>query len=175
MEKVNLSLHQNLDVWHQLRNRVFKVITFYTQFVSALMSIALVQLAVTVGGLVVYCLPGYNLLILMLVGSLSTLVFLLPLAKALDIQANHESMLHALVLRLHHERGRRAKVDRLSMMACLSQLIPLVGLNDDRIRFWGIELSTARLVGLTFSIGSGLSVVFSRTVYHSWSEPLYGT
>ncbi|KDO22889.1 hypothetical protein SPRG_12026 [Saprolegnia parasitica CBS 223.65] len=101
-KKVDLTLHQNLDVWYRLRNRVFKVVTFYTQFVTSLMSIALVQLTVAISGLVIYCLsgvaplPGYYLLILTMVGSLSTLVFLLPLANALDIQASHEAMLHAL-------------------------------------------------------------------------------
>ncbi|KDO22891.1 hypothetical protein SPRG_12028 [Saprolegnia parasitica CBS 223.65] len=112
-KKVDLTLHQNLDVWHRLRHRVFKVVTFYTEFVTALMSIALAQLAVAFGGLVIYCLsgvaplPGYYLLILTMVGSLSTLAFLLPLAKALDIQASHEAKLHALLLQLHHERERR--------------------------------------------------------------------
>ncbi|KDO22893.1 hypothetical protein SPRG_12030 [Saprolegnia parasitica CBS 223.65] len=136
---VDLTLHENLNVWYNLRCRVLKVVAVYTQFVTALMSIALVQLAVAVGGLVVYCisgvapLPGYYLLILTLLGSLSTLVFLLPLAKALDIQASHEAKLHALLLQLHHERERRSKVDRLSLMACLSRLIQLVGPNDDRI------------------------------------------
>ncbi|KDO24972.1 hypothetical protein SPRG_09703 [Saprolegnia parasitica CBS 223.65] len=176
---VDLTLHQNLDVWYRLRNHVFKVVTFYTEFVTTLMSIALVQLTVAISGLVIYCLsgvaplPGYYLLILTMVGSLSTLAFLLPLAKALDIQASHEAKLHALLLQLHHERERRSKVDRLSLMACLSRLIQLVGPNDDRICFWGVELSMARLIGLTISIGSGLSVVFSRTVNHSWSEPLH--
>ncbi|EQC29943.1 hypothetical protein SDRG_12225 [Saprolegnia diclina VS20] len=178
---VDLTLHQNLNVWYKLRCRVLKVVAVYTQFVSALMSIALVQLAVAVTGLVIYCvsgvapLPGYYLLILTLLGSLSMLAFLLPLAKALDIQANHESMLHALLLRLHSERDKRETEDRLALVSCLTRLIEKVGYNDDRICFWGVELSTARLFGLAFSIGSGLSVVFSRKVGHSWSDPLHDT
>ncbi|EQC29947.1 hypothetical protein SDRG_12229 [Saprolegnia diclina VS20] len=171
---VDLTLHQNLNVWYKLRCRVLKVVAVYTQFVSALMSIALVQLAVAVGGLVIYCisgdapLPGYYLLILTLLGSLSTLVFMLPLANALDIQANHEAMLHDVLLKLHLDAETRSKKDRLSLMACVTRLIEKVGQNDDRIS-WGVELSMARLIGLAFSIGSGLSVVFSQSVHYSFS------
>ena len=174
--KVDLTQHRNLQVWYRFRCRVVKVVNIYTQFIQVLLSMTLLQLVVAVGGLFFCCLrgnaplPGYFLLILTVFGSLSTLIFLLPLAKALDVQANHESLLHRLRLQLQLETNSEA-TNRHRRIGCLARLATKIRTNDDRIRFWGIRLSTTRLIGLAVSIGSAISFVFTRKLEHPWNEP----
>ncbi|EQC29946.1 hypothetical protein SDRG_12228 [Saprolegnia diclina VS20] len=179
--RVDLTQHRNLEMWYRLRSRVFQVVRIYTQFIQALLAMALFQLASAVSGLFIFCLrgvaplPGYFLLILTVFGSLSTLIFLLPLAKALDVQANHESLLQRIRLQLQLETKDLAAVaSRHRCIECLARLATKIRTTDDRICIWGLQLSTARLIGLTVSIGSAVSFVFTRKLDHPWNEPRDG-
>ncbi|OQS03031.1 hypothetical protein THRCLA_21258 [Thraustotheca clavata] len=175
--KVNLSIAANLGVWVQLRNSVISATKLYGIFIQVLISLSIVQLAISFGGLLLYCLTGnapmptYFLLMLGLASSLLNLMFLLPLAAALSIQSKQSDMLREVLHRYYLEKSRGEHDPEESHVEnYLHVIIDTIDNHDDRLRFWGVEMSTSALKGLSVTLASGISFILSKAVQYSWSN-----
>ncbi|KDO31049.1 hypothetical protein SPRG_19577 [Saprolegnia parasitica CBS 223.65] len=177
--QVDLGCRTNLIAWMAVRRSVIGATHLFTSFVKPLLSLALVQLAIAFGGLLVYALTGtapmptYFLLVLAVVSSISTLVFLYPLSEAMEIQANHGDMLREVQLQHLLKKGANDTDDGVGDL--LAVYVDIVDNHDDRITFWGTETSKEKLQGLVVTLASGLSFIGSKTVQYEWStlNPYY--
>ncbi|KAF0713752.1 hypothetical protein As57867_004213, partial [Aphanomyces stellatus] len=164
----------NLATWFKLRCAIASTTKLYAAFVQALMPLAMVQCAIAVGGLAVYCLTGnapmptYYLLLTALASSLSILIYLLPLSFVVSLQANHAVYLRQLRLKLHSDKAT-TEIDP-GLADYLGMLIEKIENDDDRIEYWGMELTTAKLVSLSVSLGSGVSFLLTKSVQFNWSD-----
>ncbi|KDO22890.1 hypothetical protein SPRG_12027 [Saprolegnia parasitica CBS 223.65] len=171
---------ENLHAWFTLRNGVQEATSMYTYMLSVFIGVALLQFGCTVAGILFYCisgsapLPTYFLLVIGLLGSLSTLAMLVPLAAALDIQRNHSVMLRKHLLELEFQRRKAQLQDDATTLderiAMFETVIDAIEHNDDRLAFFGIEISLARLATLSATLVSLLSFVVFRAVPITWSD-----
>ncbi|EQC26544.1 hypothetical protein SDRG_15636 [Saprolegnia diclina VS20] len=170
---VDLTCRTNLVAWMAVRRSVIGATQVFTSFVKPMLSLALLQLAIAFGGLLVYALTGtgpmptYFLLVLALVSSVSTLVFLYPLSEAMEIQASHGDMLREVQLQYLLKQG--ADKTDAGVGDLLSVYVDVIDNHDDRITFWGTETSKDKLQGLIVTLASGLSFIGSKTVQYEWS------
>ncbi|OQS03873.1 hypothetical protein THRCLA_03845 [Thraustotheca clavata] len=171
--KVDLGIFSNLRSWLQLRKAIVTASDQFAFFVQGIISLSLVQLAISFGGLVVYCLTGtapmptYFLLIIGLVMSLTTLIFLFPKSEAIQIQASHGDMLRQVLS--EHLLDKDLTTDS-QLENYLKTFIEIIDNHDDRISFWGFEMSRERLQGLCVTLISGISFIASKTIQFSWSN-----
>ncbi|KDO24971.1 hypothetical protein SPRG_09702 [Saprolegnia parasitica CBS 223.65] len=170
---------ENLHAWYTLRNGVRAATAFLTEWTTAFVRGALLQFACTATGILVYCiagaapLPTYFLLLIGLFGSLSTLTMLVPLAAALDIQHKHGPMLRKQLLELDFARRKALLQGDASgfdeRIAMFESIIDAIENHDDRLTYFGIEISLARLATLGATLLSLLSFVAFRAVPITWS------
>ncbi|OQR93530.1 hypothetical protein ACHHYP_02472 [Achlya hypogyna] len=171
---VNLAVREYLIGWMGLRKAVVCATKLLASYIKVFLSLALIQLAIAVGGLLVYALtdngpmPTYLLLIIALVNALSTLVFLYPLSEAMELMASHGDMLRDVHLHLLLADKPVLKDD--TVVHVLTAFIDVVDNHDDRIHFWHIDVSKDRLRDLIVTLASGLSFIASKSVKFAWSD-----
>ncbi|OQR95155.1 hypothetical protein ACHHYP_00367 [Achlya hypogyna] len=178
--RIDLTKGTNLKTWYRLRCAVLAAVKLYAQFVQALVPLAMAQFAIAMGGLAVYCLTGvapmptYFLLLIALAGSLSILIYLFPLATVASLQAAHAERLRALLLELTEAKYDNRPVQD-ELLQYLRVLIDKLDHHDDRIRYWGMEISTAKLTGACVSLASAVSFLFTKSVQFNYSDknPFY--
>ncbi|EQC29949.1 hypothetical protein SDRG_12231 [Saprolegnia diclina VS20] len=139
----------------------------------------MLQFAWTSTGVLIYCvtgsapLPTYFLLLMGLVGSLSTLAMLVPLAAALDIQRKHGTMLRTHLLELEFARrdavlsGTDAGFD--DRIARFETIIDAVDNHDARMTFLWMEISLARLATVGATLASLVSYIAFHAVPFTWA------
>ncbi|EQC27118.1 hypothetical protein SDRG_15126 [Saprolegnia diclina VS20] len=177
---IALTEGENVHAWFTLRNGVRAATALIADFTSVFICGALLQFACTAAGILVYCisgsapLPTYFLLLIGLFGSLSTLTMLVPLAAALDIQGKHSGMLRTHLLELEFQRQKAVQSGDATgfpaRIAMFETIIDAIEHHDDRLSFFGIEISLARLATLGATLASLLSFVAFRVVPITWSN-----
>ncbi|EQC41176.1 hypothetical protein SDRG_01152 [Saprolegnia diclina VS20] len=172
--RISLTRGRNVLAWFRLRCAVVATVKLYATFVQVLVSLAMIQFVVAVGGLAVYCLTGtapmptYYLLMAALAGSLSILLYLFPLSSVVSLQANHADTLRMHLLQLQDARFL-AEADEGRRIEYFKALIDKIDHHDDYIRYWGKRLSPDQLLGLSVTLASGISFVVTKSVQFSWS------
>ncbi|KDO22894.1 hypothetical protein SPRG_12031 [Saprolegnia parasitica CBS 223.65] len=169
----------NIESWFTLRNGVAATTTFIVEFSTVFIQCAMLQFGWTSTVVLIYCvtgsapLPTYFLLLTGLVGSLSPLAMLVPLAAALDIQRDHGAMLRTHLLRLEFER-RRAVLNGTDAgfeerIARFQTIIDAVDNHDARMTFLWIEISLARLATVGATLASLVSYIALHPVRFTWA------
>ncbi|OQS05169.1 hypothetical protein THRCLA_02657 [Thraustotheca clavata] len=173
---INLGNISNLCTWWQLRNAIITTSQELTYFIKIIISLSLLHCAISLGGLLYYCImgiapmPTYFLLMIALAQSLAILIFLYPITKVVQIQASHGDMLRDVLTRQLVEKAHSSDPLDTKLEKYLTKFIDIIDNHDDRICFWGVEMSQERLKGLCVTLVSGISFITSKIIQFSWSD-----
>ncbi|EQC29945.1 hypothetical protein SDRG_12227 [Saprolegnia diclina VS20] len=175
---IDLAFGDNLKVWFQLRQSVQTACVHCTSFTTIFLKGALVQCSATMLAILFYCitgsapLPTYFLLLMGLIGSLSTLAMLWPLAAALDIQRKHGQTLSTQLLELHFRCLDKTIIPDHAdaCIALFESIMENVERYEHRMTFFGFAITMPRLATMGAALPSLVSFIAFHVVPSTWAS-----